>query len=250
MPSVALRWLWAGMGVILISLGLQACKPDLESHVAAFGRGGGTYHIDSHTILQSLRQNELGLFTARDNGDENEGSDLPPVQWTQADYWRIAEGVYQQVFEESVNDWKLTSMLFGLDCADVLYSPQQAVFEWYSVLDAREYRRLDRWINISPRQNKVDWGDSELSPVRVDRAPINLSQIRVPVEEALRIAEKNGGQNIRTRFSNQCKIFASLASGQWNGGWWITYDGLKGGPILFQITVDSHTGDFHIEPIR
>lgn len=247
MSSSTSRWLYVGVCIILSAIWLQACELDLESHVASFERGNGTYEINSRTILQSLEQNTSGLFNLRQDGQENESVDLLPVRWTQADYWQIAKIFHQQVLMESINDWKLASMFFRLDCADGPFGPQQAGFDLYKVLDAGEYRRLDRAIDILPRQEQIDWHDTELSPVRVDRMLIDLAQVKVPIEQAIQISEKNGGEQARTKVSNQCVVYAKLASGKWGDGWRVTYDGLRGGPTLFQVTVDSHTGDFQIE---
>ena len=101
--------------------------------------------------------------------------------------------------------------------------------------------------SILPRQEQIDWHDTELSPVRVDRMLIDLAQVKVPIEQAIQISEKNGGEQARTKVSNQCVVYAKLASGKWGDGWRVTYDGLRGGPTLFQVTVDSQTGDFQIE---
>jgi hypothetical protein len=222
----------------------------LESHVASFERGSGTYEINARTILQSIEQNSSGLFNPRQDGWEDQDVDLLPVRWTQADYWQIAGIFHQQVLIESINDWKLDRMFFRLDCVNGPFGPQQAGFDLYKVLDAGEHRRLDRAIDILPKQEQLDWHDTELSPVRVDTMSIDLAQVKVPIEQAIQISERNGGECTRAKANNQCVIYAALVSGKWDGGWRITYERLRGGPALFQITVDSLTGDFRIGSIQ
>lgn len=222
----------------------------MESHVASFERGSGTYEINARTILQSIEQNSSGLFNPRQDGREDQDVDLLPVRWTQADYWQIADIFHQQVLIESINDWKLNRMFFRLDCVDGPFGPQQAGFDLYKVIDAGEYRRLDRAIDILPKQEQLDWHDTELSPVRVDTMSIDLAQVKVPIEQAIQISERNGGERTRAKADNQCVIYAALVSGKWDGGWRITYERLRGGPALFQITIDSRTGDFQIGSIQ
>ena len=250
MSASTSRRLRIGVCVTLITIWLQACELDLESHVASFERGRGAYEINSRTILQSIQQNSPDLFHPRQDDQENQAVDSLPVRWTQADYWQIVEIFHQQVLMESINDWKLDRMFFRLDCTAGSFGPQQEGFDLYKVLDAGEHRRLDRAIDILPKQEQLDWHDTELSPVRVDTMSIDLAQVKVPIEQAIQISERNGGERTRVKVDNQCVVYATLVSGKWDGGWRITYERLRGGPTLFQVTVDSRTGDFQIGPTQ
>ncbi|MCE9646907.1 MAG: hypothetical protein K8S20_12980 [Chloroflexi bacterium] len=65
---------------------------------------------------------------------------------------------------------------------------------------------------------------------------IDLRKLTVKYEDALKLAEDNGGKDVRLHFNNQCQISLILRD-----NWDVTYWS-KDRPV-FEIQIDSHDGD-------
>lgn len=242
------RGLWLSTSLVIVLVGVRSCSLDLDVHTASFERGKGAYSIDPQTILQSLDRGATDVFLPQSTQAQSEQADRPLVQWTQADYWQIVQAMHELVLHDSMDGWNLYDFFFRLDCTDTTSGPQLAGLEFFRVVKIRERdSRLERFITVLPRQDSVQWWESEYYPERAHWKPIEITQIQVPVEEALRIADDNGGGLTRIGMNDQCVIHASLHQG--DSEWQISYYTIKGSKV-FDIYVDSRTGTFRMGSLK
>jgi hypothetical protein len=209
--------------------------------------GEGTFAIDPATILESLAQGKMDIFTSLSGTPE-----APPlmpveaVEWSQADYFQIAEALHEFVWKESWQDWKVNRLVFRLDCEHANKGPQQLSIVLYKIVQLREEEsRFVRDIFIMPMKRSVEWSEAELQPVQENWESIDLEQIKVPAEAALQIAEANGGSEARSAIGNACDIYIRLFEPVADG-WRVEYAADKDSDNVFMIFVDPLTGEFKI----
>ncbi|MFL7791835.1 MAG: hypothetical protein AB8I69_06820 [Anaerolineae bacterium] len=203
------------------------------------------YAIDAQTLLPALEQGDTNLFALQAATPEPTQRDLPPVQWSQADYYRVAQAFHEFVWQESMDGWELSKMSFRTNCADLSYGPQRAIFTVFRITRSRKQdSRLEHTIYIEPRQNLVRGSETEIYPSQRRIASLDLVEMRISAKEALDIAESNGGKEARSAVGDDCVIDIDQDIGIKYRGWLVRYSGK--GSALFWINIDTQTGEYEI----
>lgn len=198
----------------------------------------GYYKINPETILTSLDRGETNLFSP-----QIATSSAPMVKatisWRQSDYLLITNAVFQSVWKETFNSWSLLSMVFETTCHDNPDGFESGDIHFFKESDEENY--TTREVIITPQHENISWGGNREFP-RLNSAwkSIDLIQLKITAEDALRIAEDNGGRSFRLDAKNKCNIGMILnmnAYDDWNVGYQ-GYDGLSN----FLIQIDPYTG--------
>lgn len=204
-------------------------------------RDTGSYKINPETILEALHHGEINVFTPESATPEAPISDKP-ILWNQSDYQEIASALHQVVWKESLDGWSVYGMVFKTSCqenpsgftyGDITYF--KSIFMDGRILySARE-------IEIAPLYSDVTWGGGTNYPHPIlGWKSVDLIKIKVNAEDALRIAEENGGKAARESVENQCRISIGLSGGS---GWKVAYAGNSSSPLyLYKIEIDPYTG--------
>lgn len=172
----------------------------------------GHTKINPQSLLSSLEQGNLHIFQLEPNlpGD----SPNPPlfVEWTQADYFKIAEAIQQVVWEESMKNWNLYRLVYVAPCKDELAGFYYAELYYFREVQVNGKSLYSyREILIDPRYEYIAWGGDNLYPSPVPGwKSIDLNEITVPAEEAVHIAESSGGTELRLSVENKCKILIGM----------------------------------------
>jgi hypothetical protein len=205
----------------------------------------GSYKINPDTILESLSQGEKDVFTQQIGTPEASNiTTAKLVQWTQADYFMIAQTLHKFVWGENWQDWKVTELFFRMDCQQAGKGPQIFYIKLYKIAYLRDKDlRLIHDIGIRPLENSVEWYEKKMHPIREVWKSIDISQINVPVETALQIAEEKGGYNARSKIENQCVIYIQMFANAMDEGWKISYSA-DDKSNDFDVFVDPVTGKF------
>ncbi len=96
-----------------------------------------------------------------------------------------------------------------------------------------------REILVYPENGEVSWGDGAMFPHPLfGWKSANLRQTTIGAEDALGVAEANGGQAYRESIENTCQTFVGLSGDR---GWYITYVG-KGGSLGLALQIDPYSG--------
>ena len=119
------------------------------------------------------------------------------------------------------------------------------------VIHTREQEsRLERDLWIEPFKNSAGWREVEKYPNVWGTETIDLTQIKIPVEKALQIAENNGGTEARSAAEDACTIYLILAPRSKYDGWQVSYSGYDpkySAPTdLFEIRIDPLTGEYEV----
>jgi hypothetical protein len=205
------------------------------------------YSINSSKILTFLAQGQTNVFTPHIETPEAEP--LNPdgsILWNQADYYLIGRTFHEFIMQESIENWVLHRMRFNVKCENASQGFYLGGFQFYKTETRDEQEiRIVHEIAIAPLYDSITSFERKLSPVREQWEPINLDQIKISATDAINIAEKQGGQEVRSSILNACEINLSLAPGSVYDGWQISYIG-DDNEQIFQIYVDPFTGEYDI----
>ena len=199
------------------------------------------YQIDPSTILDSIDSGETELFIAQESASQ------APVQttvlWQQADFINLARALNQVVLQEPLSGWRLYSMHFSTPCRDNLSGFAEADFYYFKTAfrENGKIRYTTQNILISPEYEQVIWarGGNFPHPL-IGWDYVRLRQIQVTAEDALAIAEENGGRETRQLVDNNCRIHVRLAGDQ---AWQILIYQNDTGSSLFKLGINIESGN-------
>jgi hypothetical protein len=185
------------------------------------------YSFDAASLPEVISNGESNIFKLLTATPAVTPPDSSPIQWTQADYFAVAQAIHKFAWKDSLKDWNLREMAFTLRCSEIKLGPQGARFEFFrNERFEGEDARSRKDLYITPRENRIKLYETKYQPVYEKWSSIDLSNVKVQVENALLLAEQNGGILFRQEVGDNCSIFASLnADGRYTG-WFITYTGL------------------------
>ncbi len=209
------------------------------------------YMIEPTSLLDSLKHGEKAFTPVSQRPELLPADQKVTVNWHQADYFYIANAAYEGVLGKTLQGWQLGSMSFALGCAKLQNGFQNGRFRFFSVVEDNDQEsRLERFIDIDPRNNFVHVSETKYSPKLVDLSPIPLNENILSAEEALQKAEEAGGKETRLSVTNDCSISLQLTRdfSLWNKKWWwwVNYSGRddKDRPIsIFTVELNPQTGE-------
>jgi hypothetical protein len=198
------------------------------------------YMIDSSTIIDALAQGNQDVFLEwKDISEGGLASPQKLVDWNQADYFGIADALHQLVWNEPLSEMNLFLMHFSLNCDETQNGFQYAQFRLFKIIETnRGEVRIRHGIEIDPTNNHVAVWETEYYPVLANWRSIDLSEVKISADQALQIAEKNGGQEKRMAVNNECHISVAISRDTIvYDGWMVNYS-----PSIFFDKIDPVTG--------
>ncbi|MGD8456666.1 MAG: PepSY domain-containing protein [Anaerolineales bacterium] len=208
--------------------------------------GGESYSINPDTILEDLSQGKTDVFIPQEYMPDEKSREY--VEWKSADYDLIVEALHEMMWGETLEGWKMNLMGFEWDCEYIDKGPRNANYTYFKVEKLRE--RKSRFVSnlwVSPNWNSVRASMWENYPRLCCWDEINPEKLEISAEEALDIAEKNGGAEYRVSIENSCKIIVSLPAKLDYDGWIVSYRYLH---TFNKYYIDAKTGEVvaHKEP--
>jgi len=210
------------------------------------------YIIDPATLPESLDRGDTDVFKLYTTTSEAVPTPFPytdSVSWSQEDYFRVAQALYKQAWQEPFEEQNVYYMYFRMNCAEI----EQGLFsggELYSfkvIQTGEEETRVEYRNFISPWNHSVRAFKGEYTPNITKWEPLDLTQFQISAKEAIQIAEKNGGAEKRLKYENDCKINAT-AMGSKGNVWEVTYKNNRDDwwYTIFKIAIDAQTGAFEV----
>jgi len=135
-------------------------------------------------------------------------------------------------------------MDFSGSCHDIENGLQDVYFVFYNILDSEDGKsRIVHNINIDPARSEINVWAEKYSPLVMKWKAIDLEETNITADDALLIAETNGGREIRKSVDNECNISVSFSPvpGSFDG-WEIRYYQNPG--TLFELKVDPTNGEY------
>ncbi len=202
--------------------------------------------FNADTLLASLDRGTADVFVNAPAADKEFSyilnSDPPP--WHQAEYVRIATAAFQYIWGETPREWNLYRMTFDTRCASVGSGFAVADFVFFRpvwIHGTLHYTGRQIW--MLPLDNVITWGGGANYPHPVlGWKSIDLEHLKISADEALRIAELNGGQTGRLGAGNGCLIHLTLLPDAYGGEWSVMYTSTANKTLL-DLNVNTKTGE-------
>jgi hypothetical protein len=204
----------------------------------------GEFIINPATILDELDRGERNVFqpmlaTPSDDTILPSGS----IQWTQSDYLQVANALSQLVWNETLDGWLIFFLAFQNTCQDNLsgFDGFEAIY-YKTITGGFGKVYTARHIEIYPLASIVYWAGDTDFPISSGWAAINLRKFKITADDALRIAEENGGAETRARAHNDCRIGIYLPAHTSDNRWDVAYYYSP----RFEIYVDPYSGKYEV----
>jgi hypothetical protein len=204
------------------------------------------YRIEPKSLLDDLEQGKIDVFSPIDEEPPWPHPDQQiPVPWTQEDYLRITNTLFEFVWNDTLNGWQLNDMSFSLGCTKYNIGLQSGSFTFFKNEEINGNKtRVERRVNIDPRDKTIYVTEDKYYPRLVDWSSIDLTDNQLSANEILQIAEDAGGRTKRLSVENACHISILLSPDSAGfKGWWIRYSQSGNDATLFLTGVDPSTGE-------
>ncbi len=225
---------------LFLMYGLTACY--VEETKSSVQLPHEEFSINTTTILEDISQGRKDIFIPVENRVPINEIEYFPVNWTQNNYMAIANSVHKFAWNEELNDWKLNSILFYFQCQEAPYGSQSVYLTYFKLIknDVEEYRLVHN-IVIQPQEKIVGAWAEKYSQLTMTWEEYAISEFKITSDEALRIAENNGGKSYREINNNDCSISISLnRTARNNRDWIVDYSS------NFEFIIDPNTGEYRV----
>lgn len=196
------------------------------------------FSINPATILEDISEGKKGIFIPSENPTPI--TEYVSVNWTQEDYLAIASAIHEFAWNEELNDWKIHSILFYFQCEEVPFGSQSVYLTYFKLIksDVEEYRLVHN-IVIQPQEKRIGTWAEKYTQLTSTWEEYNITEFNITSDEALQIAEDNGGKLFRESINNGCSVSISLNRRIHNDkDWVVAYDS------NFEFIINPYTGEY------
>jgi hypothetical protein len=210
----------------------------------------GYYEINPGTILASLDQGKTDVFVPFLGDPDRDEPHYDSIAWTQADYLKIANALSLEAWNEPLDleSWKTEYIRLVQKCENDPRGFHTFAIVYSKELGMRDLERryVTRLIEINAWQGLIYWGKNATfsAPLLLGWDGAELTRFKIVADDALQIAEKSGGSNIRSEVNNNCRIILSvnqLSTLPHQQNWLVDYERTK-----FYVHINPYTGKYKI----
>jgi hypothetical protein len=208
----------------------------------------GAYRFESSKTLIDLNNGIDNILTPVPHESLLQSPrDKSQVKWSFSDYLKVANAVKRQTWQDEMKDWSVYGMDFYTGCNDSLNGFSFGDFIYFKPAiteTGNAYETREIW--ISPQQGQIEWGAGNYYPKPLfGWRKIDLNKV-ISADDALQIAENNGGKSARQKVSNICDIFLSYNPNINSNNWILTMSHNNELPNIFEIQVNPYNGKFNV----
>lgn len=209
----------------------------------------GNYRINPETILEALDQGKTNIFTPilTASEAENTPNSVGLYPWKQSDYLKVASALRQFIWKDNLENWRLYSMYFYRGCQDNPIGFDSGEMTYFKARHGL-FSYTTRVIDIYPSGGEVSWGGGANFPRSLSGwTSLNLESLTVTADNALQIAEENGGKEFRLKVENACTIdvFINPNPDSSNDEDWIVYYNNMGYSV-FEMHINPYTSEIKV----
>jgi hypothetical protein len=202
------------------------------------------YSFNPNIALDLIKQNNLeeAFILQPEDFEPDFDAHTSVVRWKQSDFLQIARSLYETATGDSLDNWVLQAVYFGTDCKTIESGFQQANLYFYKTMNSSLTKtRYTTSISINIPAGFIRIKNETISPIWGEKKSIDLQDIYISVDDALRLAEDNGGQELRKKIENRCEVSVSLAPDIEINNWKVVYFNNDSNLLIF--TIDKASGE-------
>jgi hypothetical protein len=233
--------LWAGM--ILCCLIVLQFGSESFSREELISSSEESYQFDPYNVHEPENGNSFFIQVPY-----SEGFPTPiftTLTWKQEDYFWTLDLFMKYILHEDRISWEVVDVSSVRLCSDPDGLPNLTIKMQKRVLSAQENYRIEILVNILPQSGMIEILKREYAPDEGGERTIRWDDIKIPAEQALLIADENGGSVVHQALNAQCRIVIGLKAGIQGNDWRIRYEPINQ-PSVFEIAVDERTGKYRI----
>ena len=168
--------------------------------------------INPATVLDDIHNGKPLVLQIQPEPNPDNPPFIMPIRWSQNDFLEVAQAYGKVIWQDDLNLWHLNKISLYKKCDSSDGKFTDAEFLYYQeVTKGKENLYSVRGIDLSPEYGQLRWGGDTYYPRPLfGWKAINLKEVTVTAEEALRRAEASGGMKARQSWENKCKIFVAL----------------------------------------
>jgi hypothetical protein len=233
---------------LLVLLTIVDCDPYTSPGSLPMGLGSYNdiqyFSFEPESVLTVLDQGTGETFKPLPATVDNNLFSSGSFPWRQQDYLKIAGALNQVVAKDTLEDWKIFKLHFDRDCADNPTGFDYVNMTFFKT-DGDQYSA--REIDVYPLAKEADWGgDTHFPrPFLFGWKSIDLEKLKVTADDALQMAETNGGKEARLAEKNSCYILVMLSPNTDHENWGVYYYG-DHSATLFAMTINPYSGEYQI----
>jgi hypothetical protein len=183
----------------------------------------GYDQFNPQTILSSLDQGKTDLFTPLLIDPNTLDVYYPGIAWTQSDFLRVGNALSQKIWHEplDLDGWDVYFILVSGACNDNFSGFDDFEITYYKTIKTGwETVYTARHIDLIPGTGVARWaGDDNFStPFIFGWQNIELTKFKTTPEQAVRIADENGGKAGRLN-DDKCQVSVSTIENDWFVGY-------------------------------
>ncbi len=230
--------------ISIFSLIISSCGLSLDEMEISERITEKDYSFDPNTILGSIQSGNTDVFMPITSTPESyQQSNSKMVNWDQSDYVAVAEAIFNYIWHDIDKGWKLQVISLDVDCVAATNGPQKAFFNFFKIIkNEKNYSRFVRYVYIYPQNGVISVIEDKITPSISEQKFIEIDKMMITGDEAIRIAEQNGGLDIRSSEKDQCFIRSILSPNSKNTGWEVVYKNFQI-KVLLSLKINALTGD-------
>ena len=103
-------------------------------------------------------------------------------------------------------------------------------------------------VTVNLPEKTIWWREYQVENPSKNWAVINMEQVKITAQDALQIAELNGGHNTRTQIDQKCSISITLAPDGLFSGWQVSYFSPNTPDVNhLDVYVEEDTGEYKLD---
>jgi len=212
----------------------------------------GYFKINPETILRSLSQGNADVFMpSLEDPNSVEPLTHGSFSWAQGDFLQVASALGQLIWKDpmSLEDWSVDNVIFRTDCRDHLNGFDFAGITYFRPIAVNGKKfYTTRHIEIDLYYGIVRWGSGAIysRPILLKWKSFNFAEANFTADDALQIAEKNGGKERRLEVENKCAVYIGSPQNNNHNNWYLSY---LMPPDFVNYLIDLDTGEYKISSV-
>lgn len=176
----------------------------------------GHFQFDAQTVIMSLEQGKIEALVPLFPNDTGDPFTPSGASWAPTEFLQVASVLSELVWGEplDLDTWYVRDMFFrGGDCNRNLgrFSRFKIIY-YHQKIESGASSYTARYISLSPSIGLAEWGgDGKFESLALFAwKKIEFSNFKITADDAVQIAEENGGKVMRENMKNDCAISVSI----------------------------------------